>query len=176
MSFVMQVCQNRCRSLCKQWTQRLFVWQIVWRNLIALLFVCQSRGPLSHVYSFINPGTCTRQIVITVLQLKHTLTIFVVFIICDFDCKQSCCWNACRRVKRSKTKQNPCRQIFFSDGCVFFCVCVYSNSLNYRNFGCIRPIRFRSNLTIRHRRKLNLSRWRTSRRFAVVCKHAMHFA
>ena len=49
-----------------------------------LLFVCQPRGPLSHVYSFINPGTCTRQIVITVLQLKHTLTIFVVFIICDF--------------------------------------------------------------------------------------------
>ena len=34
--------------------------------------------------SFINPGTCTRQIVITVLQLKHTLTIFVVLIICDF--------------------------------------------------------------------------------------------
>ena len=64
--------------------QRLFVWQIVWRNLIALLFVCQSRGPLPHVYSFINPATCTRQIAITVLQLKHTLTIFVVFIICDF--------------------------------------------------------------------------------------------
>ena len=97
-----------------------------------------------------------------------------------FDRKPSCCcWllmllKCMLKNKTFRNEINPRPQIFYSDALKsVFVLRVYSNSLNCRNFGCKRPIRFRWNSIMRQRRKLNLSSWRASFRSCLQIRHAL---